>query len=42
MPDSQPDHSGEPLTDFHGVMTGVPQYVGSSGPLMNKDGHAGR
>lgn len=28
---------GEPLTDFHGVMTGVPQYVGSSGPLLKKD-----
>ena len=28
---------GEPLSDFHGVMTGVPQYVGSPGPLLNKD-----
>jgi circadian clock protein KaiC len=25
---------GEPLTEFHGVMTGNPQYVGSSTPLM--------
>jgi circadian clock protein KaiC len=25
---------GEPLTQFHGVMTGNPQYVGSSTPLM--------
>ena len=33
---------GEPLTDFHGVMTGVPQYVGASGPLLHKDGPAGR
>ena len=33
---------GEPLTDFHGVMTGVPEYVGKSGPLMNNDRHAGR
>jgi circadian clock protein KaiC len=33
---------GEPLTDFHGVMTGVPQYVGSSGPLLNKDGRPER
>ena len=33
---------GEPLTDFHGVMTGVPQYVGTSGPLLHKDGQAGR
>ena len=29
---------GEPLADFHGVMTGVPQYVGTSGPLLHKDG----
>jgi circadian clock protein KaiC len=28
---------GEPLSDFHGVMTGVPQYVGSPAPLLNKD-----
>ena len=33
---------GEPLTDFHGVMTGVPQYVGTSDPLLHKDGKAGR
>jgi len=33
---------GEPLTDFHGVMTGVPQYVGTSGPLLHKDGPARR
>jgi len=33
---------GEPLTHFHGVMTGVPQYVGTSGPLLHKDGQAGR
>ena len=26
---------GEPLTDFHGVMTGVPQYRGGSGPLLD-------
>jgi circadian clock protein KaiC len=32
---------GEPLTEFQGVMTGVPHYVGSSGPL-HKDGQAGR
>jgi KaiC/GvpD/RAD55 family RecA-like ATPase len=31
------------LTDFHGVMTGVPQYVGTSGPLLHKkDGQTGR
>lgn len=33
---------GEPLADFHGVMTGVPQDVGPSGPLLHKDGPAGR
>lgn len=25
---------GKPLTDFHGVMTGNPEYIGSSVPLM--------
>jgi circadian clock protein KaiC len=34
-------HVGEPLNEFHGVMTGVPQYVGTSGPLLHKDGQAG-
>lgn len=29
---------GEPLTQFHGVMTGVPQYKGGSGPLMDRGG----
>jgi circadian clock protein KaiC len=34
---------GEPLADFHGVMTGVPQYVGSPTPLLKKtDGPAAR
>jgi circadian clock protein KaiC len=33
---------GEPLSDFHGVMTGVPQYVGSAAPLMHKDEQRGR
>jgi circadian clock protein KaiC len=33
---------GEPLSDFHGVMTGVPQYVGSPDPLLNKDEPRGR
>ena len=39
-----PDHLrvGEPLTEFQGVMTGVPHYIGPSGPLMNKDGYARR
>jgi circadian clock protein KaiC len=25
---------GEPLVDFHGVLTGVPTYVGQSAPLI--------
>jgi len=34
---------GPPLHDFQGVLTGVPQYVGSAGPLMsNRDGPAAR
>jgi circadian clock protein KaiC len=28
---------GEPLKDFHGVLTGVPQYMGSSRPLLSDD-----
>jgi circadian clock protein KaiC len=35
-------HVGEPLNEFHGVMTGVPHYVGPSGPLLNTDGQVGR
>jgi circadian clock protein KaiC len=27
-------HVGEPLREFQGVLTGVPQYVGEMGPLM--------
>ena len=27
-------HVGQPLHDFQGVLTGVPHYVGESGPLM--------
>jgi circadian clock protein KaiC len=27
---------GEPLADFHGVLTGVPEYRGSSQPLMGQ------
>jgi hypothetical protein len=26
---------GQPLKHFHGVMTGVPRYVGGSDPLMD-------
>lgn len=29
---------GEPLVEFHGVMTGVPQYLGSAEPLFRNDG----
>ena len=33
-------HIGEPLTDFHGVLTGVPQYTGSAKPLLSDEsGH---
>ena len=28
---------GDALTEFHGVLTGVPQYVGARTPLMDKD-----
>jgi circadian clock protein KaiC len=27
---------GEPLSDFHGILTGVPSYVGNNGHLMGK------
>ena len=33
---------GEPLTEFHGVLTGVPHYTGSSTPLLNDEQHFGR
>ena len=26
---------GDPLVEFHGVLTGVPRYVGESGPLLS-------
>ena len=29
---------GEPLTQFHGIMTGVPHYRGGAGPLMDRGG----
>jgi circadian clock protein KaiC len=29
---------GEPLSQFQGVMTGVPQYRGGAGPLLQEDG----
>jgi circadian clock protein KaiC len=28
---------GEPLSDFQGVLTGVPTYTGGSGPLLPED-----
>jgi circadian clock protein KaiC len=33
---------GEPLSDFHGVITGVPQYVGRAEPLLDADGRPRR
>ncbi len=28
-------HVGRPLTEFHGILTGVPSYIGSKGPLLS-------
>ena len=33
---------GEPLSQFQGVMTGVPQYRGTAGPLLQDDEKPGR
>ena len=30
-------HVGEPLNEFHGVLTGVPHYTGSAKPLLSDD-----
>ena len=30
-------HIGEPLTGFNGILTGVPQYTGSSKPLLSDE-----
>jgi circadian clock protein KaiC len=30
-------HVGEPLTDFHGILTGVPHYTGSAKPLLSDE-----
>jgi circadian clock protein KaiC len=30
-------HVGEPLTDFQGILTGVPQFTGSAKPLFSDD-----
>jgi circadian clock protein KaiC len=32
---------GQPLSEFQGVLTGVPSYSGEAGPLLRKDTHAG-
>jgi circadian clock protein KaiC len=39
--DSRGIRIGAPLTEFHGVMTGTPEYVGSSVPLMEARDRAG-
>ncbi|WP_241127970.1 ATPase domain-containing protein [Novosphingobium terrae] len=31
---------GEPLTEFSGIFSGTPQYIGGGGPLMKSDEHA--
>ena len=38
-----PEHLkvGDPLTEFEGVLTGVPRYLGTAGPLLS-DGHTTR
>jgi hypothetical protein len=28
---------GNPLTEFHGVLTGIPHYTGSAQPLLSDD-----
>ncbi len=33
---------GEPLRDFHGVLTGVPTYSGAEGPLISEARQKGR
>ncbi len=33
---------GPPLSEFQGVLTGVPTYTGESGPLLGKDGQLAR
>jgi circadian clock protein KaiC len=30
-------HVGGPLTDFHGILTGVPRYTGAGKPLLSDD-----
>jgi circadian clock protein KaiC len=38
--DAQGIRVGEPLTDFHGVLTGTPEYSGQRDPLMEDRGRA--
>ena len=33
---------GAPLHQFHGIMTGVPQYRGGAGPLLDESDHTSR
>src|SRR5262249_19308880 len=33
---------GEPLSEFRGVLTGVPEYVGAAGPLLENHERAKR
>jgi circadian clock protein KaiC len=30
-------HIGKPLTEFHGILTGVPSYTGANSPLLKKN-----
>ena len=30
-------HVGEPLTEFHGVLAGVPHYIGTLKPLLSHE-----
>lgn len=39
--DSQGLRIGEPLTGFRGVLTGVPEYIGTKGPLLEGRDDAG-
>jgi circadian clock protein KaiC len=38
--DSNGVNVGPALSQFHGVLTGVPTYTGDPGPLLGRDGHA--
>lgn len=34
-------HIGKPLTEFHGILTGVPSYTGANSPLLKKTSRGG-